>query len=130
MVVARLGHMVGSRARIMFRFVFGIFSFLVVALLTGVAVRPQAALAQTPFLCDGAIYQVIRFPDAVGNYTDEAGLYSLDIVGGQYEYSLLSNASFVGFVNSMAFNVGDGFIYATSMVDPASPSPFGVKDMF
>ena len=78
-----------------------------------------------PFTCDGSIYQVARFSDANGDFTEPSVVFSLEVENGIYVYSEFAEAPFNDVFNALAFNVNDGFLYATSNGAPSNPSNIG-----
>ena len=75
-----------------------------------------------PFDCNGSIYQIARFSNAAGQFTEPSVLFSLEVENGIYVYSDLAQAPFNDLFNSLAFNVFDGFLYATSNGSPSNAS--------
>ena len=69
-------------------------------------------IMESPFACDGRIFQLATFRDSSGEYTGFPGLYELTPRDGVYNYDLLFEAPFEGY--GFAFNAADGHVYAVT----------------
>ncbi|MGB1161406.1 MAG: hypothetical protein ACPG40_09350, partial [Alphaproteobacteria bacterium] len=78
-------------------------------------------LEDSPFSCDGRIYQIARFPDSSGSVEGAQTLYELEPIHGVYNYTAVSTAPFEGYINSLAFNALDGHMYVMSIPSPKKP---------
>ena len=83
-----------------------------------------APLDESPFSCDGRIYQIAKFSDSSGSTSGAQTLYELEPINGVYNYTVVSQAPFSGYINSLAFNALDGHMYVMSRSHPDNSTDY------